>query len=96
MTQYLNPMTMSKEAFLEKHGVRIDENDLKSHINDDRSVTCVVVLVDNGPFTAAGIICGEMDRRDFTDPNDFRPRSFYLVDTVDINNEGGVDGGVVT
>ncbi|KKM03785.1 hypothetical protein LCGC14_1770910 [marine sediment metagenome] len=95
MTQYLNPTTMTKEEFLAKHGTRIDENALSGFATEDRSVNCVVVLVDNGMFRAAGIMDGERDLQDFMDPSDMRPRSFYLVKTAAINAEGGVDGYVV-
>jgi len=81
---------MSKEEFLAKYGTQIDESALRQFNPDDRSVNCVVVLVDNGPFTAAGIINGDRDLQDFTDPADMRPRKFFLVKTAAINAEGGV------
>lgn len=99
MTQYLNPSSMTKEEFLAKHGQKIAESALKtlSTISnfEDRSTNCVVVLVDNGAFSAAGILDGSRDLQDFTDPTDMRPRKFFLVETAAINAEGGVDGGVV-
>lgn len=95
MTQYLNPTTMTKEAFLQKHGTQIPEVMLSSFVTEDRSENCVVVLVDNGFFSAAGIINGDRDVQDFTSPTDYRPRSFYVVKTAAINAEGDVDGGIV-
>lgn len=99
MTQYLNPTSMTKEEFLAKHGQEIAESALKTvgigWNLKDRSTNCVVVLVDNGAFSAAGIMNGDRDLRDFTDPNDPRSRKFFLVKTAAINAEGGVDGGVV-
>lgn len=95
MTQYLNPTSMTKEAFLAKYGTQIEEVALKNFSPEDRSVNCVVVLVDNGAFSAAGIMDGERDLCDFTDPSDPRPRKFFLVKTAAINAMGGVDGGVV-
>lgn len=88
MTQYINPRPpMTKENFLATHGIRVDESDLSNFNLDDRSETCIVCLVDNGPFTAAGIMDGERDLRDFTDPSDPRTRSFYQVPTAVINDE---------
>lgn len=103
MTQYLNPTTMTKEEFLAKHGQEIAEKALKTLSTlkknfslEDRSENCVVVLVDNhGMFSAAGIMNGDRDLRDFTDPSDPRLRKFFLVSTAAINAEGGPDGGEV-
>lgn len=95
MTQYLNPTGMTKGTFLKKYGTQIQESALKNFNPEDRSVNCVVVLVDNGDFSAAGIMDGERDLRDFTDPDDPRPRKFFLVKTAAINAMGGAAGGVV-
>lgn len=101
MTQYLNPTSMTKEAFLAKYGQQIEESALKALVSlenfsfADRSTTCIVVWVNNGAFSAAGIMDGERDLRDFTDPDDIRPRKFFLVSTAAINAEGGLDDGVV-
>lgn len=99
MTQYLNPPSMTKEGFLTKYGQEIAESALKTASIGwnlkDRSTNCVVVLVDNVAFSAAGILGGSSDLQDFTDPSDPRPRKFFLVKTAAINAVGGVDGGVV-
>ena len=90
MTTYLNPMTMSKEEFLHKHGVEISPEDVANYQLTDHSELCVVCLVDNGAFTGAGVM-DERDRRDFLDPSDTRPKRFYIVDTSHINMAGGPD-----
>ena len=90
MTIYLNPPKMSKEDFLLKKGARLPQEDVHTHNLDDHSKTCVVCLVDNGMFRAAGILDGQRDLSDFTDPSDHRPKKFYIVSTSDINAEGGV------
>lgn len=38
-----------------------------------------VVLVDNGPFRAAGIAYDEQEYERFTDPRDERPKQVFLV-----------------
>lgn len=38
-----------------------------------------VVLVDNGPFKAAGIAFDKQEYERFTDPYDFRPKVIYSV-----------------
>lgn len=40
----------------------------------------LIVLVDNGPFDAAGWVFDEREFKEFTDPTDSRPRSFWLMD----------------
>jgi len=90
MTFYLNPTTMTKEEFLQIYGTSLQEGEVHQCNLDDHSETCIVCLVDNGPFRAAGILNGQRDLSDFTDPSDPRPKKFYAVSTSDINAEGGV------
>ena len=40
----------------------------------------LIVVVDNGPFEAAGFVYDKAEFRDFTDPSDFRPHHFILLD----------------
>ena len=89
MIIYLNPTEMTKEAFLKKHGRWLLRDEVANYNLDDHSETCVVCLVDNGPFTAAGIMHGQRDLEDFTDQDDPRFKTFYVVNTKDINAEGG-------
>lgn len=89
MTIYLNPQTMSKEEFLQKHGVKVDPSTLSSDDFNDHSRICMVCLVNNGLFTAAGVIYGERDYREFLDKSDLRPKTFFMVRTSIINAEGG-------
>lgn len=39
-----------------------------------------VIVVDNGPFEAAGIAYSENEYLVFTEPSDKRPRTGYLID----------------
>ena len=89
MTIYLNPPEMTKEAFLQKHGKWLLQDEVANYNLDDHSETCVVCWIDNGPFAAAGILHGQRDLEDFTNPDDPRPRAFYIVNTAEINAEGG-------
>ncbi len=91
MTIYLNPETMTKEEFLNRYGEDIPPELLKESDVTDHSEICVVCLVNNGPFRAAGIMDGMRDLRDFTLPSDHRPKTFFLVKTEDINELGGPD-----
>lgn len=38
-----------------------------------------VILVDNGPFTAAGIAYSKDELNAFTDPRDIRPKRFFIA-----------------
>ena len=87
MTIYLNPTGMTKEDFLQKHGRKISQQNAGEYNLDDHRAVCVVCLV--GTFTAAGILNGQRDFKDFTDPDDLRPKAFYVVNTADVNAAGG-------
>lgn len=89
MTIYLSPSRMTKEEFLQKHGEPVPESNIVLYNLDKHDKACIVCLVDNGPFTAAGILYGELDREAFTSPTDPRPRAFFRVPTSAINEEGG-------
>ncbi|KKK79335.1 hypothetical protein LCGC14_2834550 [marine sediment metagenome] len=91
MTIYLNPLRMSKEEFLAEYGKEISQSDVAIADLDDHSKNCVVCLVDNGPFRAAGILHGQFDYDEFTSPDDPRPKKFYDVPTEVINAKGGPD-----
>ena len=95
MTIYLNPPKMSKEAFLQKHGESVLESDVELYNLDKHDTVCLVCLVNNGSFNAAGILHGQRDREDFTSPSDPRPRAFFRVPTSAINEEGGPDRAVI-
>lgn len=75
MTQYINPQSQTKEAFLRDHGTPIVP---PSALPSDPTVR-LVCLVDNGPFTAAGVCDTDRDLDCFTDPTDYRIRTWYEV-----------------
>lgn len=71
MGYYINPPDMTKEEFLEKHGTETDDPRFDSE-------TFPVCLVNNGPFTAAGIAYDAKERDAFLRP-DGRPKKWYQV-----------------
>lgn len=81
---YLNVLG-PKEAWLRDNAVPISREEAAKHADfDDVLLVC---LVDNGPFTAAGIAYREAERDEFVGvnrpaglPPDTRRRTFYLVE----------------
>lgn len=75
MGYYVNPPTESKESFLSREGRPIQRpGQLPAN---GRAVVC---LVDNGVFTAAGVVYNDRELADFSDPDDHRPRQWFEVD----------------
>lgn len=77
MGAYINPMGESKESFLNREGIQLNKPPAWA---DCPYGYLPVVLMDNGPFTAAGIAYAERELRAFTLPDDFRPKKFYFVE----------------
>lgn len=75
MGSYVNPESETKESFLEREGMVVDNPSWK----DKPKNTLPVVLVSNAFFTAAGIAYCEKELKVFLDPFDFRPKTFYYV-----------------
>lgn len=88
MGYYINPREGTKEEWLEKHGEKFSglmEADIIWAIKEpDQSI---VVLVDNGPFTAAGIAYSRKELEAFVHPDDYRPKYIYLVPSRTITLE---------
>ncbi len=76
MGYYINPPDMSKEEFLKSFGRRL-ESAPTEHENEEGVAVC---LVNNGPFTAAGIIFNANELEAFSDPQDYRPKIWYRVE----------------
>ena len=89
MTIYLNPTTMTKEEFLLKHGEEISRARLANFNLDDRTRNCIVCLVLNPGFSAAGVMNDAQDYERFSNSKDHRLKKFYVVSTEAINAEGG-------
>jgi hypothetical protein len=73
MGYYINPPDQTKEDWLQEHG---DEVGTPSWPAPDGSA--LVCLIDNGPFSAAGICFSEQEFQAFVTP-DGRPRTWYYV-----------------
>lgn len=75
---------MTKEEWLYKNAIQVDcdLNDGKrpeySEVSGDGMLP--VVLVNNGPFTAAAITYSENEYREFTRPDDDRPRQMFIAE----------------
>jgi len=81
MGYYINPPSETKEQWLQKHGTPVHGDVVLSH--DFSGPTLPVCLVDNGPFTAAGIAFDAGELRAFGHP-DRRPKSWFLVSREDL------------
>lgn len=73
MGLYIN-VPQGKEAWLKQHG----ENTGKT-VPPITGTHIPVCLVDNGMFTAAAICHNQREIAAFTQPDDFRPKTWYRV-----------------
>lgn len=62
----------------DNHGGQIIRFDDARRMMNDGSHDIIVVM-DNGPFEAAGFAYDMEEFKAFTDPNDFRPRQFVAL-----------------
>lgn len=82
MGAYVNPKDgTTKEAFLAKYGTEVTREAVASWSYADLG-ELPVVLVDNGPFTAAGIAFCPQERDVFLRDGGGRPMRFYVVPTI--------------
>jgi hypothetical protein len=72
---YVNPKGQTKEEFLKQNGTQDERPDFEKVPTGHM----LVVLVNNGWMTAAGIIFDENEFKAATDPSDPRPKIFYHV-----------------
>lgn len=75
MGYYINPPDMTKEEFLNKYGILIKESDVMAN---EFGNEFPVVLVDNGLFTAAGILYDDVERQSWWECYKRDPHRFYL------------------
>jgi hypothetical protein len=85
MGLYINPPQESKETFLDQYGRMITLSDFLTF--DFTSDEVPVCLVDNGPFTAAGIAYDAREVKAWTDPNDYRLKEYWAVPIKCITEE---------
>jgi len=81
MGAYINVKNQPKEDWLKEKGTEISLGDALKWT--DFEVNFLVVLVDNGPFTAAGVAYDRREKDGWLQP-DPRPRSFYSVKKEDL------------
>ncbi|MCK9462605.1 MAG: hypothetical protein M0R80_23550 [Proteobacteria bacterium] len=87
MGYYVNPPNRSKEAFLAEKGIPA----INPKWEDVPEGFLPVCLVDNGPFTAAGICYCEAELQCFSDPTDTRRRDFFMCTIEDLLRVSGDD-----
>jgi hypothetical protein len=76
MGYYINPANETKEEFLAKYGTPLNIEDVVAFdFSSDRLPVC---LLNNGPFTAAGIAYDPREAQEFLRP-DPRPRKWFSV-----------------
>lgn len=76
---HINPRDMTKEEWLARHGTEVEP--VWSLADPAKALVC---LVDNGLFTAAGVILDDDEWVAITDPDDPRPRRWFLVEREEL------------
>lgn len=79
MGVYINPPDQSKEQWLLANAVETPGRRQPKSLGDVPPGHALVCLVDNGPFTAAAVIYDEGELAAFSDPDDWRPKSWFVV-----------------
>lgn len=87
MGAYINPKNESKESFLNREGKQLNSFPMFEDIPEDE---LMVVLLDNGAFTAAGIAFDCREYACFIYPDD-RPKKYYLVKKSKLYNVSDLD-----
>ena len=88
---YINPREQTKEEFLSEHGMPISRNlflefsDFKGH---DKLPVC---LMNNPTFSAAGIAFSRNEAAAFANPDDNRPKQYFLVPRTLLNGDVGIN-----
>lgn len=77
---YINPANESKEEFLKREALS-SPFDVKIAWGSVPDGFLPVVLVNNGPFTAAAIAYCERELDELTSLEDTRPRKIFLIKT---------------
>ena len=85
MGAYVNPEGIRKEEWLNLHGepkgLSVGDQVAVPTYDSYEEGTLPVVLVDNGPFTAAAIAFSKWEYKEFTKITDKRPKIFFAVKT---------------
>ena len=80
MGDYINPIEGTKEEYLTENAESISLESFKS-FDDFDGDNVPVVLVNNGLFTAAGIMFNQKEHNCWVEilEEDFRPRNYFLI-----------------
>jgi hypothetical protein len=85
---YVNPKESTKEAWLDgnakQRGVIVGGKSSIPPYSSFPEGMMPVVLVDNGPFTAAAVAYCEAEYQEFTDLSDHRPRVIFEAKVEDL------------
>lgn len=78
MGLYVNPPYDKRQWLIDNSETKpLKQSDfLLDSVADDEFL---VVLVDNGLFSAGGVVYSEREYVDFTSPSDSRPKEFFIV-----------------
>ena len=77
MGMYVNPTNGPKEGWLNAHAEHVLTKAPKwDDVSFNKGIVC---LVNNGPFTAAGICYSRDELECFADPKDMRPKVWFIV-----------------
>ena len=87
---YINPKTETKEAFLSRTSPMTREQAL-AFDGYKTSTHLPVVLVGNPAFTAAAVAFSKAEMKEFTRPEDPRPKIFFLVFKSLLDEDVGID-----
>ena len=90
---YVNPKGMTKEDWLAHHGVLLRAEEYRTANVQSllQGGMILLVHVDNGPFTALGVVYNEAERVEFDQPDDHRPKSFWLADVDEVRKVAPLD-----
>lgn len=89
MGLYINPTGCTKEQWLQENGVLFAPTltgywHIIETVFKPESDALLVCLVDNGPFKAAAVAYDESELEAFNQPDDYRPKVWYVVKKADI------------
>lgn len=91
---YVNPAKKDKEAWLQVNGEEVSEQTAVEWVKDgtiDFTTKMPVVLVDNGPFTAAGVAYDPGEFEVFTAEDDLRPKKYFVVAVEELKKVSDLD-----
>lgn len=80
---YINPSNETKESFLLREATPIISLKKFEEVEEGKIQVC---LVDNGFFTAAGVLYSQCEIEAFSNSGDSRPREYFVIETAKLAN----------